>query len=88
MREGLASTGEFLGRKALASAVKSVIVKRGAKKVINKYMYFDQALDTFTSDLSKKTSPTGGANDIHKMIGKLPCPKKGYVPGSYKYMGK
>ena len=74
--KGLAThnTGEFLGRKALASAVKSDTVKRGAKKLVNKYL--DQALDSFTSDLSKKISPTGGAIDIHKTIGKLPVQKR------------
>ena len=25
--------------------------------------------------------------DIHKLIGKLPRPKKGFVPPNYKYLG-
>ena len=54
------------------------------KKVANKYL--DQALDSFTSDLSRKISPTGGSVDIHKMIGKLPKPKGGWTPPGYKYM--
>ena len=29
----------------------------------------------------------GGSLDIHKLIGKLPRPKKGWVPGNYKYLG-
>ena len=29
----------------------------------------------------------GGKIDIHSLIGKLPRPKKGYTPGSYKFMG-
>ena len=33
------------------------------------------------------TSLTGGAFDIHKLIGKLPKPKAGWTPGKYKYMG-
>lgn len=37
----------------------------------------DQALDNFTSDLSKKITPTGGAINIHKAIGKLLRPKVG-----------
>ena len=32
------------------------------------------------------TSLTGGAFDIHKLIGKLPKPKAGWTPGKYKYM--
>ena len=43
--------------------------------------YIDQTLDTVTSDLSKKLDPllTGGAIDIHKAIGRLPKPKKGFT---------
>ena len=33
------------------------------------------------------TSLTGGAFDIHKLIGKLPKPKAGWTPGKYRYMG-
>ena len=29
----------------------------------------------------------GGAIDIHKWTGKLPRPKAGFTPGSYKYVG-
>ena len=31
--------------------------------------------------------PQGKGLDIHKFIGKLPKPKKGWTPGNYKYMG-
>ena len=29
----------------------------------------------------------GGNIDIHKLIGKIPRPKSGWVPGDYKYLG-
>ena len=29
----------------------------------------------------------GSGIDIHKMIGKIPRPKSGWVPGDYKYLG-
>ena len=29
----------------------------------------------------------GGSFDIHKLIGKLPRPTKGWVPGDYKFLG-
>ena len=46
----------------------------------------DKYIDTVTSDLSKKLDPfhKGGAIDIHKAIGSLPKPKKGFtLPGHY-----
>ena len=75
-----------LGRAGAAKAVKSDIVKQKIKETANHYL--DKALDSFTSDLSKRLDPTsGGAIDIHKMIGKLPKPKGGWTPSKYKYMG-
>ena len=75
-----------LGRAGAAKAVKSKAAKQKIKEVANKYL--DQALDRFTSDLSKKLDPTsGGAIDIHKMIGRIPKPKAGWTPSKYKYMG-
>ena len=51
-----------LGRAGAAKAVKSDIAKQKIKEVANKYL--DQALDRFTSDLSKKLDPvSGGALD-------------------------
>ena len=69
-----------LGRAGAAKAVKSKAAKQKIKEVANKYL--DQALDRFTSNLSKKLDPTsGGAIDIHKAILKV-APKKGFVmPG-------
>ena len=66
-----------LGRAGAAKAVKSDIAKQKIKEVANKYL--DQALDRFTSDLSKKLDPmhSGGAIDIHKAILKV-APKKGF----------
>ena len=43
--------------------------------------------DTFTSDLSKKISLTGGAVDIHKAIGKLSRPARGWTLSGHKYSG-
>ena len=54
------------------------------KNVANKYL--DQVLDSFTSNLSKKISPTGGAIDIHKAILKV-APKKGFVMPGHRYTG-
>ena len=52
------------------------------KDIANKYL--DQALDRFTSDLSKKLDPvSGGAIDIHKAILKV-APKKGF---GHRYTG-
>ena len=65
--KGLANSGAYLAKKGLASAVKSDFAKRKIKRVANKYL--DQALDSFTSDLSKKIN--GGAIDIQKHLSKL-----------------
>ena len=48
--------------------------------------YLDKALDSFTSDLSKKLDPfhKGGAIDIHKAILKV-APKKGFVMPGHRY---
>ena len=56
-----ATKGLFnLGRKGASEAVKSDYAKQKIKDVANKYL--DQALDRFTSDLSKKLDPfSGGA---------------------------
>ena len=73
-----ATKGLFnLGRKGASEAIKSDYAKQKIKDVANKYL--DQALDRFTSDLSKKLDPvSGGAIDIHKAILKV-APKKGFV---------
>ena len=74
-----------LGRKGASEAVKSDYAKQKIKDVANKYL--DQALDRFTSDLSKKLDPvSGGAIDIHKAILKV-APKKGFVMSGHKYTG-
>ena len=74
-----------LGRKGASEAVKSDYAKRKIKETANKYL--DQALDRFSSDLSKKLDPvSGGAIDIHKAILKV-APKKGFVMPGHKYTG-
>ena len=109
--KGALKMGSLVGRQALSRAVKSDFVKSKIKKVGHNYL--DQALDSFTSDISKKISPIGKGIaydmsmytdtsdptnplydrkygqgvDIHKLIGRLPKPKGGWTPGSYKYMG-
>ena len=55
-----AAKGLFnLGRKAASEAVKSDYAKQKIKDIANKYL--DQALDRFTSDLSKKLDPVKGS---------------------------
>ena len=74
-----------LGRKGASEAVKSDYAKQKIKDFANKYL--DQALDSFTSDLSKKLDPvSGGAIDIHKALLKV-APKKGFVMPGHKYTG-
>ena len=54
-----ATKGLFnLGRKGASEAIKSDYAKQKIKDVANKYL--DQALDRFTSDLSKKLDPVSG----------------------------
>ena len=75
-----------LGRKGASEAVKSNLVKRKIKDTANQYL--DKALDSFTSDLSKKLDPfhKGSGIDIHKAILKV-APKKGFVMRGHKYTG-
>ena len=75
-----------LGRAGASKAIKSDYAKRKIKSAANKYL--DQALDSFTSDLSKKLDPfhKGGALDIHKAILKV-APKKGFVMPGHRYTG-
>ena len=82
--KGLANSGAYLARKGVAKAIKSDYAKKKIKNVANKYL--DQVLGSFTSDLSKKISPTGGAIDIHKAILKV-APKKGFVMPGHRYTG-
>ena len=81
-----ATKGLFnLGRKGVSNAVKSDFVKQKVKDVANEYL--DQALDRFTSDLSKKLDPTTGKGvDIHKAILKV-APKKGFMMPGHNYTG-
>ena len=65
-----------LGRKGASEAIKSDYAKQKIKNVANKYL--DQALDSFSKDISDKLDPFSGKGiDIHKAIGKLPRPKAG-----------
>ena len=74
-----------LGRKGASQAVKSDYTKQKIKDVANKYL--DQALDSFSSDLSKKLDPFSGKGiDIHKAILKV-APKKGFVMPGHNYTG-
>ena len=81
-----ATKGLFnLGRKGLSEAVKSDAAKNVVKGIANKYL--DQALDRFTTDLSKKLDPTTGKGvDIHKAILKV-APKKGFMMPGHNYTG-
>ena len=75
-----------LGRAGASKAIKSDYAKQQIKGIANKYL--DQALDRFTSDLSKKLDPmhSGGSIDIHKAILKV-APKKGFVMPGHRYTG-
>ena len=75
-----------LGRIGASKAVKSDYAKKRIKTMANKYL--DQALDSFTSDLSKRLDPLhkGGAVDIHNAILKV-APKKGFVMPGHRYTG-
>ena len=81
-----ATKGLFnLGRKGASEAVKSDLAKKTIKGIANKYL--DQALDSFTSDISQKLDPFSGKGiDIHKAILKV-APKKGFVMPGHKYTG-
>ena len=75
-----ATKGLFnLGRKGASEAVKSDYAKQKIKDIANKYL--DQALDRFTSDLSKKLDPvSGGAlrgnTNPYCGVGKIPTGRK------------
>ena len=77
----MANTGAYFAKKSVAKAIKSDYAKKKIKNVANKYL--DQALDSFTSDLSKKL---GSGIDIHNVILKV-APKKGFVMPGHRYTG-
>ena len=82
--KGLANSGAYLARKGVAKAIKSDYAKK-IKNVANKYL--DQALNSLTSDLSKKLYPFSGKGiDIHKAILKV-APKKGFVMPGHRCTG-
>ena len=75
-----------LGRIGASKAIKSDFAKQKIKGMASKYL--DQALDSITSDLSRKLDPLhGGAIDIHKAIGKLPKPKGDWTLPGHRYTG-
>ena len=54
---------------------------------LNDWVYKKRFL-TFVLSLTNQPLPNvGSGGDIHKWIGKIPCPKAGWTPGKYKYMG-
>ena len=81
--KGLLNSGAYLARKGAAKAIRSDFAKKKIKQTANKYL--DSALDSFIGDVSKKIS--GGGVDVHKMIGKLPKPKKGWTLPGHHYTG-
>ena len=75
-----------LGRVGASKAIKSDFPKKKMKEVGEKYL--GQVIDSVTGDLSEKIDPrTGGRVDIHKAIGKLPRPKRGWTLPGHKYTG-
>ena len=81
--KGLLNSGAYLARKGAAKAIRSDFAKKKIKQTANKYL--DSALDSFIGDVSKKIS--GRGVDVHKMIGKLPKPKKGWTLPRHHYTG-
>ena len=81
-----ATKGLFnLERAGAAKAVKSDYAKQKIKNIANKYL--DQALDSFSKDISDKLDPFSGKGiDIHKAILKV-VPKKGFVMPGHNYTG-
>ena len=74
-----------LGRKGAWEAIKSDYAKQKIKNIANKYL--DQALDSFSKDISDKLDPFSGKGiDIHKAILKV-APKKGFVMPGHNYTG-
>ena len=74
-----------LGRKGASEAIKSDYAKQKIKNVANKYL--DQALDSFSKDISDKLDPFSGKGiDMHKAILKV-APKKGFVMPGHNYTG-
>ena len=85
--EGVTKELFNLGRLGASKVIKSDFAKQRIKGMTDKYI--DQALDSITSDLSKKLKPLhkGGAFDIHKAVGKLPRPQSGFTLPNHKYTG-
>ena len=74
-----------LARAGASKAIKSNYAKKKIKGMADKYL--DQALDSVTSDLSKKLDPFRGSGiDIHNAILKV-APKKGFVMPGHRYTG-
>ena len=75
-----------LGGVGASNAIKSDFTKQQIKGLANQYL--DIALDSFTSDMSKKLDPfhKGSGIDIHKAILKV-APKKGFVMPGHRYTG-
>ena len=75
-----------LGRRGASRAIKSDFAKKEMKEVGEKYL--GQVIDSVTDDLSERIDPqSGGRVDIHKAIGKLPRPKRGWTLPGHKYTG-
>ena len=75
-----------LVRRGAAHAMKSDFAKKKMKEVGEKYL--GQVIDSVTDDLSKRINlQSGGRVDIHKAIGKLPRPKRGWTLPGHKYTG-
>ena len=75
-----------LGRRGASRAIQSDYVRNKIKQAGSKYL--GQVVDSATSDISKKIDlRQGGAVDIHKAIGKLPKPKRGWTLPGHKYTG-
>ena len=75
-----------LGKIGASKAIKSDFGKNQVKGIGKRYL--NRAVDSLADDLSKKIDPrTGSGVDIHKAIGKLPKPKRGWTLPGHKYTG-
>ena len=72
-----------LGRRGASEAIKSEAAKKKFKETGQKYL--DQVIDSVTDDVSKRIA--GKGVDIHKAIGRLPKPKRGWTLPGHKYTG-
>ena len=68
-------------KKTQTNDIKSITTKNSRKAITGTCNICGSRKYMFVSNID------GSSLDIHKLIGKLPRPSKGWVPGDYKYLG-